>query len=318
MKYRARLPQLNGQPVLTDGGLETTLVFLDQIELPGFAAIHMLTSEKRREHLERYFEQYVRLAHRHGMAFQFESVTWRSSHGWAEEIGLSPEALDELNRTAIGMLIEMRERMETPTTPLVISGCIGPRGDGYVATDKMTVSEAAEYHGQQVRVFEAAGVDCVSALTMNYVEEAAGIALAAKAANVPSVISFTVETDGRLATGESLGEAVTQVDELTGAAPAHYMINCAHPSHFAPSLSDGAPWTRRIAGIRANASSCSHAELDNAEELDIGDPDALAEDYAALVESFPHIKLLGGCCGTDIRHIEAIVGKLFPLDRDAA
>ncbi len=318
MKYRNQLPQLNDKPVITDGGLETTLIFLDEIDLPGFAAIHMLTSKERREHLERYFEQYIRLAQAHQLGFLFESVTWRSSNGWAEEIGLSAETLAELNRTAIEMLVEMREQMETPATPMVISGCIGPRGDGYVVDERMSVEEAREYHHPQVRLFETAGVDCVSALTLNYVEEAAGIALAAKDAEVPCVISFTVETDGRLVTGETLKEAITQVDELTDGSPAYYMINCAHPSHFAHSLEENTSWTRRIIGIRANASSCSHEELDNAKELDTGDPVALAEAYAELVRRHPQIKLIGGCCGTDIRHIRTIVERLFPVQRSAA
>ena len=318
MKYRHRLPQLHDQPMLTDGGLETTLIFLDQIDLPGFSAVHMLTSEERREHLRRYFREYIEIARAHQMGFLFESATWRSSHGWADEIGIAAEHLDDLNRIAIRMLVEMREQLETPGTPMVISGCIGPRGDGYVATDKMTVDEAEAYHSQQVSLFADAGVDCVSALTLNYLEEAAGIALAAQAADVPSVISFTVETDGRLITGETLGEAISKVDDITAAAPAYYMINCAHPTHFADSLDETADWSKRIVGIRANASRCSHEELDNAEELDIGDPQALAEDYALLVDRFPAIKLIGGCCGTDIRHIRAIVERLFPAKQSAA
>ena len=121
---------------------------------------------------------------------------------------------------------------------------------------------------------------------------------------MPCVISFTVETDGRLPTGETLAEAIESVDAATGRSPAYYMINCAHPTHFDHVLDASEAWTKRLRGLRANSSRCSHAELDNAPELDIGDPHELSGQYAEFLRRFPHINVLGGCCGTDHRHVD--------------
>jgi len=294
MRYRENLPQLNGRTLLTDGGLETTLVFLDGFELPEFSAIDMMTSAAKRAHLKRYFVDHLELARRYGVGFVLESTTWRSSHGWREALGYSEEALEAYNRAAVELLHELRREFDTPATPVVVSGCIGPRGDGYVATDTMTAEEARQYHGRQIRLLAEAGVDLVTAMTFNYVEEAIGFALAARDAGVPGVISFTVELDARLITGETLAEAIARVDEATGAAPAYYMINCAHPTHFEQALAGHEPWVGRIRGIRANASKCSHAELDEAETLDIGDPLELAGEYRRLTERLPQITVIGG------------------------
>jgi S-methylmethionine-dependent homocysteine/selenocysteine methylase len=271
----------------------------------------MVASEEGRDHLRRYFDPYLKMAIEHGVGFILESVTWRSSRGWAEALGFTPGELEELNRVAIEMLHELREEYETRQTPIVVSGCIGPRGDGYVANNKMTGEQAKDYHQRQIQVLADAGVDCVTAMTFNYTEEAIGFALAAKAVDVPSIISFTVETDGRLVTGESLEEAISRVDAATGRSPAYYMVNCAHPDHFANVLDTNADWVTRIGGIRANASKCSHEELNDSKELDIGNPDELGEAYVSLTRSLPNITVLGGCCGTDIRHIRAIAQNQF-------
>ncbi|TXS90819.1 homocysteine S-methyltransferase [Parahaliea maris] len=311
MKYRNALPQINGKDCLTDGGLETTLVFLEGIDLPQFSAIYMLVHPQHRQYLEDYYRSYIELGQHYGVGVVLESATWRSSHGWAEALGYSPEQLDALNRDAIRLLTGLREACETPQSPLVVSGCIGPRGDGYVAEHKMSVAEAEAYHRQQIELFADEGVDCVTAMTMNYIEEAAGIARAAAAAGVPAVISFTVETDGRLITGESLEQAISAVDAACDSPPAYYMINCAHPTHFDDALASKEPWVQRIRGLRANASKCSHAELDCAEKLDIGNPQELAREYRVLTGRLPQVSVVGGCCGTDMRHIRAIAEQRF-------
>ena len=311
MKYRNNLPQISGKRFLTDGGLETVLIFLDGIELPGFSSISMVSTQEKRNHLHNYLKPFVELALNNKVGFVLESPTWRSSHGWAEEIEQTTDELDRLNRRAIEFLQELRGQYETDDTPIVVSGCIGPRGDGYVVSDAMSVDEATLYHSQQINLLADSGIDCVSAFTLNYVAEAAGVALAARAASVPSVISFTVETDGKLVTGETLADAIGQVEDLTGDAPAYYMINCAHPTHFESALDTLGELVSRIGGLRANASKCSHEELDNSDELDIGDPDEFGRDYQRIIDKYPHISVLGGCCGTDIRHIEAIAHYQF-------
>jgi S-methylmethionine-dependent homocysteine/selenocysteine methylase len=304
-KYRARLPQLNGGLCLTDGGIETSLIYQDGLDLPHFAAFHLLRDAAGRAALRRYYTRYAEIARAAGVGFVLESPTWRASADWGAKLGYSPAALAEANRAAIALMQELQAELESAHTPMVVSGCVGPRGDGYVAGELMSADQAAAYHAQQIEVFAAAGADMATAITMTNASEALGVTRAARGAGLPVAISFTVETDGRLPTGQSLGEAIGEVDAATADGPAYYMINCAHPSHFEHVLAGGA-WTARVRGLRANASRCSHAELDAATELDAGDPVELGGQYRALRRRHPQINVLGGCCGTDERHVEQI------------
>ncbi|MDX1711251.1 MAG: homocysteine S-methyltransferase family protein [Rhodovibrionaceae bacterium] len=304
-KYRHKLPQLAGDLFLTDAGIETTLIFHEGQQLPYFAAFHLLKDAEGADVLHDYFRRHARIARDHGMGFILEAATWRSSPDWAKKLGYSPKELDDANRRAIELLHELRDELETERSPMVISGCIGPRGDGYDPAHVMSVEEAEAYHAGQARVFAEADADMITAITMTNVPEAIGVTRAAQADGMPVVISFTVETDGKLPTGETLKHAVEAVDAATGRGPAYYMINCAHPSHFRHAL-DRQAWVQRLRGLRCNASRLSHAELDEAEELDSGEPAELGADYRNLRERFPQINVLGGCCGTDHRHIEHI------------
>jgi len=291
---------------LTDGGIETSLIFDDAQELPHFAAFHLLGTPEGRAALERYYERHIAIARRLGVGFILESPTWRSSADWGDALGYSKPALAAANRAAIELMGELRDRQGTASTPMLISGCVGPRGDGYVATDLMRPEAAEAYHAEQIRVMAASGADVITAITMTNSAEAIGIARAAGTAGKESIISFTVETDGRLPSGETLAAAIEAVDLATSDAPGYYMINCAHPTHFEATLDAGTDWTARIGGIRANASCKSHAELNAATELDRGDATALARHYRRLRDRLPQLKVIGGCCGTDHRHIAAI------------
>jgi S-methylmethionine-dependent homocysteine/selenocysteine methylase len=300
------LPQLAGDRVfLTDGGLETTLIFACGLELPLFAAFPLLDDANGRATLRDYFGRYIATAREQGTGFLLDTPTWRANADWGAQLGYDAAAMDRVNRDAVAFARELREQAGGAPEPILISGVIGPRGDGYRADAQMTAMEAEAYHAPQARSL-AAGADLVAAITMTYADEAIGITRAAARAGVPVAISFTVETDGRLPSGQALGEAIEQVDAETLAAPAHYMVNCAHPSHFAGVLAEGGAWRDRIAGLRANASVKSHAELDAASELDAGDPAELAEDYAALRSQLRNVSVLGGCCGTDERHVAAV------------
>jgi homocysteine S-methyltransferase len=297
------LPQLSGDRLyITDGGLETTLIFHLGLELPDFAAFDLLRDEAGSEALRRYYEPYLEVARDQGVGIVLDSATWRASRDWGERLGYSAEELAEANRRAVALIEELRAA--NPGVPAVLNGVVGPRGDGYVVGETMTAEEAEAYHREQVGTFAATAAEMVSAITMTYVDEAVGVARAAQAAGMPAVISFTVETDGRLPSGQPLGEAVVQVDRETGSSPAYYMINCAHPTHFEGVLEG--EWLHRIGGIRANASRMSHEQLDAATELDEGDPNELARQYRALRERLPNAVVLGGCCGTDDRHVAAI------------
>lgn len=318
-KYRQALPQMQDSFFLTDGGIETTLIFLEGQDLTYFAAFHLLAMPGGEGALRKYFRTYAQLAQRHQCGLVLETATWRASGDWGDKLGYSSVALAEANRKSVRLLEEIRMEYEMPLTPIVISGCVGPRGDGYIPGNKMSVEQAQDYHGPQIRTFAGSAADLATAITMNYVEEAIGVARAARNAALPVVISFTVETDGHLPTGQPLGEAIEQVDDTTSGYPAYFMINCAHPTHFSGIVSKEEAWRARVHGLRANASAMSHAELNDAPDLDAGNPVELAQDYAALKRQ--HLKSLnvfGGCCGTDHRHIEQIALACMPIHRGAA
>jgi homocysteine S-methyltransferase len=310
MGVRDTLPQLSGDRLfITDGGMETTLIFARGLELPSFAAFPLATEDTGRTMLREYFAPFVALARRHGTGLLVDTPTWRANPDWGERLGYDPPALAEANRAGAAIAAEVADSARGEI-PVLVSGAIGPRGDGYVAARLMTAGEAQRYHAVQIQTFAQTTVDVVTALTMTYAEEATGVVRAAREADLPAVVSFTVETDGRLPSGQSLREAVEQVDEDTGGAAAYFMVNCAHPTHFASVLEEDGDWRDRIRGIRANASRLSHQELDEADELDAGDPQDLAARYRDLRAALPSITVVGGCCGTDERHVAAICAAL--------
>ena len=289
---------------LTDSGLETWLVFHRGLQLPDFAAFPLLDEPDQRTHLAEYFRDHLRIAAERRVGLVLETPTWRANSDWGGRLGYDAVRLDRVNRDAVQFLRDLGG--EFADVPLTVSGNIGPRGDGYNPEELMTPEDAESYHHGQIDSFVGAGADRVTMLTATHAGEAIGVVRAAAAAGIPSVVAFTVETDGRLPSGQPLHEAISEVDAATDAAALHYGINCAHPDHFTPALGDDPSAIERIGLLRANASRASHAELDEAEDLDDGDPDELASQYAALVAEHAHFEVLGGCCGTDTRHIAAI------------
>ncbi|RUU26940.1 homocysteine S-methyltransferase family protein [Mesorhizobium sp. M6A.T.Ce.TU.016.01.1.1] len=310
-KYRQNLPQLANRTFLSDGGMETTLIFHEGLDLPHFASFTLVATPEGRQKLKEYYVRYLTIARRGGTGFILDTPTWRANPDWGTLLGYGPEALRAVNESSIELLLDLRKEFETAETPCVISGAIGPRGDGYKAGD-MDANEAEAYHAAQIESFARTEADMVAAYTLTNFHEALGVARAAKAHAMPCMISFTVETDGKLVTGMALGEAIDRVDDATDGAPAYYMINCAHPTHFMQALKKGERWLDRVYGVKANASAKSHAELDESETLDAGDPDDLGRRYSGLRASFPTMRILGGCCGTDHRHIAAICEACVP------
>lgn len=304
------LPQLDtAGPFVTDGGLETTLVFHQGIDLPDFAAFPLVDDADGVIALEQYYASYLEIADGARLGFVLDTPTWRANADWGARLGYDRHELAGVNRRSVDLVRRLASGRSEPT---VLNGVIGPRGDGYVVSELMSPAEAARYHGLQARAFADAGADMITAVTMTHVEEAIGITRAARAVGLPVAISLTVETDGRLPSGQPLGEAIEQIDAQTDGGPAYHQVNCAHPDHFAGVLTPGAPWLDRIKAIRANASRLSHEELDAVETLDRGDPVALAEDYVALHRVLPDLRVVGGCCGTDHEHIAAISRALLP------
>ena len=310
-KYRHQLPQFNGDVFLTDGGMETALIFNHGLDLPHFASFVLLETEEGRSHLVRYYESFLAIARQRGVGFVLDSATWRANRDWGVKLGYDAHELNRINRAAIDLIADLRSGWQSASTHCVLNGAIGPRGDGYKA-GRMDASEAEDYHAAQIASFAATEADMVSATTMNTVFEAVGIARAAHAIGMPCVVSFTVETDGKIAGGETLRQAIEATDEATGGSPAYYMVNCAHPAHFEHALSADEAWAKRVLGVRANASTKSHAELDESPTIDIGDPVDLGRRYHALKSSIPKLRVFGGCCGTDHRHIAAICEACLP------
>ncbi len=303
------LPQLDADLFLTDGGLETTLIFGAGIDLPDFAAFPLLDTAAGRAALESYYAPYLDLAERLGRGIVLDTPTWRASPDWGGRLGYDPDGLDEINRRSVGFVRELAGAR--PGVTAVLDGVVGPRGDGYVVGEVMSVDEAEEYHSLQLKAFAAASADMTTAVTLTYAAEAIGFVRAARGVALPAVVSFTTGTDGRLPSGSPLGEAIAEVDDATGGAAAYFMVNCAHPTHFLDALDPAAPWASRIKGVRANASELSHEELDAATELDRGDVPALARHYGELRDLLPDLRVVGGCCGTDSLHVTAIATHLL-------
>lgn len=304
------LPQLN-RLFITDGGLETTAIFLDGIELPALSAVSLVRTQEGLNYLRNYFHEYIELAKLHKVGLILETPTWRATSDWVDEIGVhSFDELLSLTRKSVEFLAQIKKDHITNDSPLVIAGCVGPRRDGYVTSNKMDVNEAYDYHFQHINALWESGCDFISVLTMNYMEEALGIIKVCEKIGAPVAVSFTVETDGNLIGGESYIDTIQTIDSITDQYPSYYMINCAHPTHVHSIFSSSNKVLDRIGGIRANASCKSHAELNESETLDIGNPQEFGSQICDLNSKFGNIKVLGGCCGSDIRHIREICKNL--------
>jgi S-methylmethionine-dependent homocysteine/selenocysteine methylase len=309
--YRNALPQLSGDFYLTDAGVETDLIFNRGIAIREFAAFTLLAEPRGRAALSRYFEGFLQLANDRNAGFVLDSTTWKAHSHWGKALGADAAALRAANDDAIAFTADLRARFAANAKPVVLSAVIDPRGDAYRPEQTIEMNAAEDYFGEQLGWLAKTEADMVSAITFNQASEAAGLVRAARSAGMPVVVSFTVETNGALPTGQSLADAIAQVDDATAGHPAYYMINCAHPDHFAGALTD-ASWVRRIRGIRANASRKSHAELDASTSLDAGNPKELADQYRALAKNMPWLNVFGGCCGTDLRHVTEIARSLQP------
>lgn len=295
---------------VTDGGLETDLIFNHGVDLPEFAAFPLIESDDGRRLLDDYYREYAEIAAMTGAGLFLETPTWRASRDWGRRLGYDADAIDRVNRESVTFLRDLGREWSDHVADVRVVGMVGPRGDGYRPGSMASAEEAQAYHRPQVESLAGAGADIVTGYTMTTVGEATGIARAAERAGVPVAIAFTVETNGRLPDSTPLGDAIEQVDQA--ATVAYFLINCAHPDHIAPAIVPDAPWLRRIMGLRVNASTLSHAELDEADNLDAGDPFRLARDHAKLEDRLAHVRIRGGCCGTDASHVAALWGVNRP------
>jgi S-methylmethionine-dependent homocysteine/selenocysteine methylase len=303
--YRSGLPQLSGDLYLADAGLETDLIFNQGIDIREFAAHTLLPDSLEREVMANYFSGFLSLANECDAGFILDSQTWKAHQHWADDLGASEQELQQANEDSIAFIAGIRDAYTENTKPIVLNGIIGPTSDAYEPEDRVGAKKAEHYHARQIGWLAETDVDMVSGVTFPRADEAVGFVRAAQTCGLPVVISFTVETDGCLPTGRPLGDAIQMVDDSTGGAASYFMVNCAHPDHFF-HVFDGSDWTRRIRGLRCNASRLSHAELDNCEVLDDGNPEELGVQYRNLLKKMPWLNIFGGCCGSDLRHVTQI------------
>ncbi len=197
---------------LCDGGLETTLVFQEEIDLPQFAACVLVEENKARQVMHRYFDRFLAIAESRSTGFVLDTVTWRGGVHWGPALARSAEEMLRLNRASADFAREIRDRWSGRVDPILTNGVVGPAGDGYAPESLLDADTAEAAHAPQIAALADSRVDLVSAITMTHAGEAAGIVRAAVAKGLPVVVSFTVETDGRLPDGQTLGDAISEVD----------------------------------------------------------------------------------------------------------
>ncbi|WP_216598361.1 MULTISPECIES: homocysteine S-methyltransferase family protein [unclassified Ruegeria] len=301
----ARQLSLEGDKTfLVYAGTGTDLIFNHGVELPGFASFPLLEEPSTRAILAGQMQALVDLAREMNVGCILDAPTWMANADRAAPLGYDAERLAEVNKDAVSLMEELRQA--SARNDVLVSACIGPRYDPYADIPPVSVEDARQYHAAQMQSLKDTSVDLVTAYTFNRLSEAAGCILAARDADLPIIMSLVVETDGRLADGTKLVDVIDQIDGATDSAALFFMVNCAHPTHFGRALGNHP----RLRGLVANASSCSHAELDEADELDEGDPIELGKQIASIARQNPSIQVFGGCCGTDMRHLKSMVGEL--------
>lgn len=300
-----------GQIILAQGGLETTLEFKTDFQLREFSAYEAALSEKWKYLVAKDFEGYLRMAARHDIPLILDAPTWRASPNWFEKLGTSESDRESVYSRTLAdanAVIQSIEK-EVGKISVLVQGVIGPMGDGYCVKDAPSVEYSRKYHASAVEAWKKTNVTEISAITITSSNEAAGIALNAAVFDLPLSISFVLTVHGKLPSGETLGEAISFVDNIVEEKkPMCYLINCIHPKYVAPVLSEAVKnneqWLRRVGGVRGNASEKSHEELDCSTSLDEGDPKEWAKHMVDLLTIVPHMRVLGGCCGTDVKHID--------------
>ena len=301
------LPHQSDTPFMVYAGTGTDLIFNRGIDLPGFASFPLLEDPETRAVLAGQMQSLMDLSGDMNLGCILDAPTWMANLDRAAHLDYSAERLVEVNRDGVALMEEVRQASGRDN--VLVSACIGPRFDPYADIPPMSPEHARTYHDAQMRALKDTSVDLVTAYTFNRVNEAVGCVQAAQDHDLPIIMSFVVETDGCLADGTSLDDAMSEVDRQTDQGPVFYMVNCAHPNHFSGVLHGQG----RLKGVVVNASKCSHAELDEADELDEGDAEELGADVAEIVRRNPDITIFGGCCGTDMRHLRSMANKVLAL-----
>jgi homocysteine S-methyltransferase len=303
-------PAGSGELFLTEGGSETEIMYRHGYELPEFAMFPLLENPTARAAMRGMYCEQLDVAAEHGLSFLLTGMDYRASPDWGAKLGYSAQALADANIAAIDFLRDIAQDYAGQIPRLLVGGILGPRGDAYSLNQTITAASAEDYHAVQLQTLKRAGVDFAIAQTINNIPEAVGIARAAAAINMPLSISLTLDSSGRLKSGPSLGEAITEIDRLSDdTAPAFYMLNCSHPVEYAPAITANG-WTHRLRGVRPNASKMEKIALCKLGHIEDGDPVELGQQMADLRARFPHMDIFGGCCGTGAAHLREMAKAL--------
>ncbi|WP_159590444.1 homocysteine S-methyltransferase family protein [Chelativorans xinjiangense] len=313
MRAPSPLPVAGSGPVfLTEGGSETEIMYRRGFELPEFAMFPLLDIPSAVTAMRDMFRAQLDVAAEFGLGFLLSGLDYRASPDWGAKLGYSATALADANIAAIGFLREIAGDYRDQIPSLLIGGILGPRGDAYGLNRDITAESAEAYHAVQLETLKRTQVDFTCAMTFNNIPEAVGAARAAARIGVPLSVALTLDRTHRLKSGPTLGEAIAEIDAQTGLdAPDYYLVNCSHPLEYEPALDDGA-WTRRLRGVRPNASKMEKMELCKLNHLEDGHPVELATQLSNLHARYPHMDVFGGCCGTGDKHLREIAKSLRP------
>jgi S-methylmethionine-dependent homocysteine/selenocysteine methylase len=296
--------------MLADGGIETRLIYEFGAELPEFASFLPLFRDDRGA-LERIYQSYLRVAADSGLPMQIGTPTWRAHPDCLARLGYGrPDDLARVNRAAVRLLDDLRAQAGLQDR-VYIAGVIGPRRDGYDPAGAPGTVEARAYHARQAEVLAACGVDLLYAPTFACASELIGVAQAMASTGLPYVLAPVLGEDGRLPDGTALADAIDAVDAAVVPRPLHVMVGCVHPSRVQAIAASGSAGALpdRVAGIKANASTLPPDQLDKLGRLDEGDCQLFARQMTALRRDHG-LRVLGGCCGTNDRHIAALAALL--------
>ncbi len=302
-------PRRPGLSWLTEGGIETEIMYKWGHDMPHFAMFPLLERAAAAADIRGMYRRYLDVAARHGFAALIGGFDYRASPDWGALLGYSDEGLAEANLRSIDFLRGLAREYRDGLPDARIAGYVGPRGDAYSLNRTITEDEAAEYHAVQLATLKRAGVDLAWAVTFNNPAEARGVVRAAREIGVPLALSFSLTSSSRLASGQTLAEAVQSVDAASDGYPAFYALNCSHPLEFEPALTPGA-WQDRLRCIRPNAARIDKIALCKLGHLEEGDPHELGRQMADVARRFPQMDIWGGCCGTCESHLEEIARRV--------
>ena len=299
------------QCILGEGAVIERLRRNSDIELdPHIVNSAFIYDKSRGAALSGIYQQYLDIGHKYNLPLVLSTPTWRASRERIEKAGY---AKMDVNADNFRFLDAIRKSYGEYAGKIVISGLLSCRGDAYNQSEALTANDAHAFHAWQANRLAEAGVDFLLAATLPAFSEAAGLARALAATGKPYIISFLTRSEGTMLDGTPLKDVISKIDTDVNPKPIAYMVNCTHTSFFKSAMMHAAHSSatvrKRIAGLFANTAALKPEELDNSEELVEEDPQTFGKSVAGLHTELG-MKILGGCCGTDDRHIDSLAKRL--------